>query len=237
MAESYLPSRNFPQPMNQAPSVPSGGGFASGGGEGFFQSDLGKFTMNQAGKAVPFLASAVASNLFKSKKTRLEEEESAINNQLKSQQAALFGPRMSMAKSMVGRLPDHMQGDMNLQIDNAMAAEAIKRSQEADKKKKGGFWKKLGKIALMAAPIIAAPFTGGASLAAIGALSGAASGALSGGGLKGALLGGALGAIPMGGGLAKGAVAPTLAAGLKQAGKSIVTNPMTAGRVISGVMN
>lgn len=60
----------------------------------------------------------------------------------------------------------------------------------------GGFWHALGKIASVAAPIIAAPFTGGASLALIGAGAGAANAALSGGGLKGALEGGALGAIP-----------------------------------------
>ena len=88
-----------------------------------------------------------------------------------------------------------------------------------------GFWKKLGKIAAIAAPIAAAPFTGGASLALIGAGAGAASGALSGGGLKGALLGAGLGAIPgaMGAGKAAGALAPTLGTGLKQAGVSALT--------------
>lgn len=58
-----------------------------------------------------------------------------------------------------------------------------------------GFWKSLGKIALAAAPIAAAPFTGGASLLAIGAGAGAAAGAMD-GGVKGALLGSGLGAIP-----------------------------------------
>lgn len=83
-------------------------------------------------------------------------------------------------------------------------------------------WSKIGKVASIAAPIIAAPFTGGATLALIGAGAGAAGGALGGGGLKGALTGGALGAIPgvgAGGGLAKGAVAPGLKAGLGQAAK------------------
>lgn len=73
-----------------------------------------------------------------------------------------------------------------------------------------GFWKKLGKIASIAAPIAAAPFTGGATLALIGAGSGAASGALNGGGLKGALLGAGMGAIP-GVGAAKGATGATSA--------------------------
>lgn len=72
-------------------------------------------------------------------------------------------------------------------------------------KKGPGFWKKFAKIALAAAPIVAAPFTGGASLALIGAGAGAASSALSGGGLKGALLGGAMGGATAGmtGGMAK----------------------------------
>ena len=55
-----------------------------------------------------------------------------------------------------------------------------------------GFWKTLGKIGSIAAPIIAAPFTGGATLALIGAGAGAAGGALQ-NGKKGALLGGLLG--------------------------------------------
>jgi len=63
----------------------------------------------------------------------------------------------------------------------------------------GGFWKKLGKIASVAAPIVAAPFTGGASLALIGAGAGAANAALSGGGVKGALMGAGMGALGSGG--------------------------------------
>jgi hypothetical protein len=58
------------------------------------------------------------------------------------------------------------------------------------------FWKNLAKVGLIAAPYVAAPFTGGASLALIGAGAGAAGAALGGGGVKGALLGGAVGAIP-----------------------------------------
>jgi hypothetical protein len=72
-----------------------------------------------------------------------------------------------------------------------------------------GFWKTLGKIGSFAAPIVAAPFTGGASLALIGAGAGAAGSALSGGGLKGALMGAGLGAIPGLGGMGKAAGAAT----------------------------
>jgi hypothetical protein len=90
-----------------------------------------------------------------------------------------------------------------------------------------GFWRKLGKIASIAAPIVAAPFTGGASLALIGAGAGAAGGALSGGGWKGALKGAALGGATAGlgggaGGVAAGAGKVGLKEGLKQAGKSAV---------------
>jgi hypothetical protein len=95
-----------------------------------------------------------------------------------------------------------------------------------------GFWSKFGKIASIAAPIAAAPFTGGLSLALIGAGAGAVGGALGGGGWKGAALGAGLGAIPgvgAGGGLAKGAVAPALGAGLKQAAKSAITPAALAG--------
>jgi hypothetical protein len=120
------------------------------------------------------------------------------------------------------------------EAERARSESVINRAIDEDvngtkQKKKGGILKKIAKYALMAAPIVAAPFTGGASLALIGAASGAAAGAMDGGGIKGALTGGALGAIPLGGGgLAKGAVKPTLAAGLKQgvkkAAPSIISN-------------
>jgi hypothetical protein len=89
------------------------------------------------------------------------------------------------------------------------------------------FWKKLGKIASIAAPIAAAPFTGGATLALIGAGAGAAGGALSGGGVKGALLGAGLGGATAGflggsGGAVGGNVAKTGAGSIL---KSAITNP------------
>lgn len=87
-----------------------------------------------------------------------------------------------------------------------------------------GFWSKFGKIASIAAPIVAAPFTGGASLALIGAGAGVGGAMLDPKtrNLKGAITGGALGAIPglSGAGKAAGAVAPSLTQGLKQAGTS-----------------
>ena len=67
-------------------------------------------------------------------------------------------------------------------------------------------WKTAANMALTVAPIAAAPFTGGASLALIGAGAGAAKGLLNGGGAKGALLGGAIGAAGSLGGGAGGKV-------------------------------
>lgn len=79
------------------------------------------------------------------------------------------------------------------------------QTAQPDAQKGSPWWKKALKVAAVAAPIVAAPFTAGGSLAAlgIGAGSGAASGLLNGGGLKGAVLGAATGA--MGGGAAGGA--------------------------------
>ena len=93
-----------------------------------------------------------------------------------------------------------------------------------------GFWSKFGKIASIAAPIIAAPFTGGLSLAAIGAISGAAGAKLRGAGLKGTLLGAGMGAIPglSGGGRMAGATIPGLRQGLSQAGRSALGLPSGA---------
>ena len=88
--------------------------------------------------------------------------------------------------------------------------------------------KKLGKIASVAAPIIAAPFTGGTSLALIGAGAGALGGLASGGGLKGALLGAGMGAIPV-----PGAAGSAKALGLttSEAIKRGLLNPQALTRI------
>ncbi len=95
-------------------------------------------------------------------------------------------------------------------------------------KDNGGFLKTLGKVATVAAPFVAAPFTGGASLALIGAGAGAANAALNGGGLKGALLGGAMGGLTagMGGGAVPGVAKSTA---LKQA----LLNPSNITNIVS----
>ena len=88
--------------------------------------------------------------------------------------------------------------------------------------------KKLGKIASVAAPIIAAPFTGGTSLALIGGGAGALGGLASGGGLKGALLGAGMGAIPV-----PGAAGSAKALGLttSEAIKRGLLNPQALTRI------
>jgi len=94
---------------------------------------------------------------------------------------------------------------------------------------------KVGQVAAIAAPIVAAPFTGGMSLAAIGALSGAAGAKLSGAGWRGTLAGAGLGAIPgLGGagGVAKRAAGETVAAAAKRA----LVNPQTIARLAAPVL-
>lgn len=91
--------------------------------------------------------------------------------------------------------------------------------------------KKIGKVATIAAPIIAAPFTGGASLAAIGAASGAGNALLNGSGVKGAALGAGLGA---GGALAAKAAMPGAGGQASKMAQSLngaiqATNKLTAG--------
>lgn len=93
-----------------------------------------------------------------------------------------------------------------------------------------GFWKKFAKIAIPIGAAVAAPFTGGASLAALGAGAGAAEGALSGGGWKGALLGAGLGGATAGlgsglGGSAGGAAGSAASGATKMGlGSTILKN-------------
>lgn len=99
---------------------------------------------------------------------------------------------------------------------------------------------KVGQVAAIAAPIVAAPFTGGMSLAAIsaiGALSGAAGAKLGGAGWRGTLAGAGLGAIPgLGipglGGAAKRAAGETVAAAAKRA----LVNPQAVARLAAPVL-
>jgi hypothetical protein len=100
-------------------------------------------------------------------------------------------------------------------------------------KKKTSIWKKIAKVGLAAAPIIAAPFTGGTSLALIGAGAGAAGGALD-GGWKGALTGGATGALT--GGLGGGAnAAQGVAGAVKESAGSAIKRAILNPRALTQI--
>lgn len=102
----------------------------------------------------------------------------------------------------------------------------------SEREKKPGFWNKLGRVAAFAAPVIAAPFTGGASLALIGAGAGAAGAALNGGGVGGAIKGGLLGAgTSMIGGALSGGGSPTMSNAL---GKAFPNMSAPAGQLMYG---
>lgn len=97
---------------------------------------------------------------------------------------------------------------------------------EETKKKGSPWWKKVLKVAAAAAPIVAAPFTGGTSLALIGAGAGALGGALD-GGKKGALMGGLMGgaAAGLGGGAAGSAAKRVAGESVKSALQRAIVNP------------
>jgi hypothetical protein len=97
---------------------------------------------------------------------------------------------------------------------------------EETKKKGSPWWKKVLKVAAAAAPIVAAPFTGGTSLAMIGAGAGALSGALD-GGKKGALTGGLMGGATagLGGGAAGNAAKRVAGESVKSALQRAIVNP------------
>ena len=107
------------------------------------------------------------------------------------------------------------------------------QTAQPEAQKSNPWWKKALKVAAVAAPIVAAPFTGGTSLALIGAGSGAASGLLNGGGLKGAVLGAGLGAAT--GGIGGGAGGAKQAFSLGALGKAAVA-PRTLATVGSQVV-
>jgi hypothetical protein len=86
-------------------------------------------------------------------------------------------------------------------------AQATAAPQQQEKEEGTPWWKKALKVAAGVAPLVAAPFTGGASLAMIGAGSGALGGILGGGGVKGALTGAAMGGLTSGAGSLAGKLA------------------------------
>lgn len=113
-------------------------------------------------------------------------------------------------------------------VAQAQGMQGVPPSQTAQtqKPKKNSWWKKVLNVAATAAPIVAAPFTGGTSLALIGAGAGALKGALS-GGAKGALTGAAMGAATsaIGGGAAGAAAKRGAGEAASAAIKRAILNP------------
>jgi hypothetical protein len=100
-----------------------------------------------------------------------------------------------------------------------------------------GLWSNLARYALMASPYVAAPFTGGATLAAIGAGSSAANALLGGGDAKDALLAGGLGAAGPALGAAAGASTAVPAVGAAGAVPGAVGAAPQAGGFWSSLAN
>lgn len=135
-----------------------------------------------------------------------------LNQQMKA--ASAFGQTTSDGMSMQGVPPT--------------------QSSAAAQPKKTSWWKKVLNVAATAAPIVAAPFTGGTSLALIGAGSGALKGALS-GGAKGALTGAAMGAATsaIGGGAAGEAAKRGISEGVKESASAAIKRAILNPRALT----
>ncbi len=121
-------------------------------------------------------------------------------------------------------------------VAQAQGMQGVPPSQttQAQKPKKNAWWKKVLNVAATAAPIVAAPFTGGTSLALIGAGAGALKGALS-GGAKGALTGAAMGAATsaIGGGAAGAAAKRGISEGVKESASAAIKRAILNPRALT----
>lgn len=120
-------------------------------------------------------------------------------------------------------------------VAQAQGMQGVPPSQTAAQKpKKNAWWKKVLNVAATAAPIVAAPFTGGTSLALIGAGAGALKGALS-GGAKGALTGAAMGAATsaIGGGAAGAAAKRGISEGVKESASAAIKRAILNPRALT----
>lgn len=129
-------------------------------------------------------------------------------------------------------LLQYLQQQMNEATQPLVPPTTAPTTGTAAGSQKTPWWKRALKVAATAAPIIAAPFTGGTSLALIGAGAGALAGGLD-GGMKGALTGGALGAATAGLGGGAGGAAAKRAVGesAKSAIQRAVLNPQALARL------
>lgn len=134
--------------------------------------------------------------------------------------------RLSRENQLLNLLTTQMEAANALSQPQSMQGVPPTQSSAAAQPKKTSWWKKVLNVAATAAPIVAAPFTGGTSLALIGAGSGALKGALS-GGAKGALTGAAMGAATsaIGGGAAGAAAQRGAGEAASAAIKRAILNP------------
>lgn len=134
--------------------------------------------------------------------------------------------RLSRENQLLNLLTTQMEAANALSQPQSMQGVPPTQSSAAAQPKKSSWWKKVLNVAATAAPIVAAPFTGGTSLALIGAGSGALKGALS-GGAKGALTGAAMGAATsaIGGGAAGAAAQRGAGEAASAAIKRAILNP------------
>lgn len=134
--------------------------------------------------------------------------------------------RLSRENKLLDLLTTQMQAANALSQPQPTQGVPSTQSTTASQPKKTSWWKKVLNVAATAAPIVAAPFTGGTSLALIGAGSGALKGALS-GGAKGALTGAAMGAATsaIGGGAAGAAAQRGAGEAASAAIKRAILNP------------
>ena len=102
--------------------------------------------------------------------------------------------RQQSEQEMLRLLTEQMREASAAQIPGQTPTTTAAGAASAAQTKKPSLLKRIANVALTAAPIVAAPFTSGTSLALIGAGAGAAKGLLGGGGVQGALTGGLTGA-------------------------------------------
>jgi hypothetical protein len=182
-----------------------------------------KNRQSQLGQINPNMRTSNLGSMFGDAGTQASNDIMASNQQMAEQQEMA---RAKQRDQIMRAIDEDIKGERRGPAPEGY--EYDKKTGEL-KKKGGGFWKGLGKVASIAAPIVAAPFTGGTSLALIGAGAGAANGLLNGGGMKGALMGAGLGGVTAG--LAGGGGAQTLSQGMKMAAK----NPALYSAILGGV--
>jgi len=142
--------------------------------------------------------------------------------------------RLSRENQLLNLLTTQMQAANALSQPQPTQGIPPTQSSAAAQPKKTSWWKKVLNVAATAAPIVAAPFTGGTSLALIGAGSGALKGALS-GGAKGALTGAAMGAATsaIGGGAAGEAAKRGISEGVKESASAAIKRAILNPRALT----